>query len=70
MTNAGYKKLNMELIAKKSSKTVSSSEALRDVVPVEWSDDVISGKSKVILGVPEKEKVCADKSARKHRAYH
>ena len=35
--------------ARKSSKFVSSKEALADVVPMDWSDDVLSGKKKVVV---------------------
>ena len=60
MSAIGYKKLDMDLIAKKPSRTVSSDEALRDISPIKWSDAVLSGKKKAVLGIPEKSKICAE----------
>ena len=60
MSAIGYKKLNMDLITKKPSRTISSDEALRDSTPIKWSDDVLSGKKKVVLDSHKKGKVCAE----------
>lgn len=35
------------------SEKIISIGALKDVVPPEWSEDVLSGKTKVIIGLPE-----------------
>ena len=35
--------------ARKSSKFVSAKEDLADVVPMDWSDDVLSGKKRVVV---------------------
>ncbi len=35
--------------ARNSAKIVSSNEALADVVPYEWDDDVLNGKKKVTV---------------------
>ncbi|MGF7018786.1 hypothetical protein M2145_002561 [Lachnospiraceae bacterium PF1-21] len=43
-------KLNWEKIKKRPVKTISASEALKDVTPMKWSDDVLSGKKKVVFG--------------------
>lgn len=42
-----YQPLDMDMIAKKKHRTVSSEEALRDVVSVKWSDSVLKGERKV-----------------------
>ena len=36
-------------------QTASLSEALAGVTPIEWSDDVLSGKKKVIVNKAQKE---------------
>jgi hypothetical protein len=38
-----------ELLKNKKTKIVSSEEALKDIIPVDWSEDVLSGKKKVII---------------------
>lgn len=30
-------------------KIISSKEALKDVIPIEWSEDVLSGEKKVVI---------------------
>lgn len=52
--NVVYAPLNLNLINNKHSKIVSSESALKDVTPISWSDDVISGKKKVTLTTKEK----------------
>jgi UV DNA damage repair endonuclease len=52
--NVGYAPLNLNLINNKQSKIVSSERALKDVTPISWSDDVVSGKKKVTLITKEK----------------
>ena len=43
-------KLNSkELIRKKKSKIVTSEEALKDIIPFDWSEEVLSGDKKVII---------------------
>ena len=60
MPDTGYRQLNMDIIKKKPSKVVSSSEALKNIVPVEWSDEVLSKKTRAVLDVPKGERVCAE----------
>lgn len=44
------KKLEFEKIHKeKKSTIISSEEALKDVIPIVWNDDIINGKEKVII---------------------
>lgn len=41
--------LNMEKIHKRIKKTISMEEALKDVVPMNWSDEVLSGQRQVVV---------------------
>ena len=41
--------LNMERINKRIKKTISMEEALKDVVPVNWSEEVLSGQQQVVV---------------------
>ena len=52
--NVGFAPLNLNLIKSKHSKIVPSENALKDVTPISWSDDVISGKKIVTLTTKEK----------------
>lgn len=52
--NVGYAPLNLNLLNNKQSKIVSSESALKDVTPISWSDDVVSGKKKVTLTTKDK----------------
>ena len=47
-----YEPINMEEVLKKPFRIISMADALNDVIPVEWSEDVLSGKKKVFLDVP------------------
>lgn len=48
--NKEYKKIDFkQLLENKKITIVSSKEALKDVTPFEWSDEVLSGKKKVII---------------------
>lgn len=47
---SGYKKVDYKsLLKNKRTIIVSSQEALKDVVPIEWSEDVLSGKTKIVI---------------------
>jgi len=48
-SNVGYAPLNLNLFSSKKSKIVSSDSALKDVTPIPWSNEVITGNKKVIL---------------------
>ena len=43
------KTLNLDKIAERKRRTVSSEEALKDVNPFDWSDDVRNGRTKIII---------------------
>ena len=49
MEEIKLRKLDMNKIRNKKHSFISSSEALADITPFEWSDDVLSGKKKVII---------------------
>ena len=45
-------KLNFkELKRKQKSRVITSEEALEDIVPFEWTEEVLNGDKKVIIGV-------------------
>ena len=41
--------LDFSKISNRNTKIVSSEEALKDVKPIEWSEDVLNGKRKVTI---------------------
>lgn len=45
----GYHRLNMSKI-KFYDEPISTEEVLKDVIPINWSDDVLTGKKKVVIG--------------------
>jgi RimJ/RimL family protein N-acetyltransferase len=47
--NNKYNPLDMKILRSKESTTISSEEALKDIEPIDWSDEVLSGKKKVTL---------------------
>ena len=42
-----YRKLNMSKLRDRKRSTISSKNALKDVIPIEWSNDVKAEKKKV-----------------------
>ena len=42
-----YGYLDLSKLRTRISKTISTEEALQDVTPINWSDDVVSGEKKV-----------------------
>jgi len=50
MTNNGkYNSLDLKILRSKKSSTISYEESLKDVEPIDWSDEVLSEKKKVTL---------------------
>ncbi|MBQ4558799.1 MAG: hypothetical protein IJA54_00555 [Tyzzerella sp.] len=43
------KRLDMEKLKSRITKVISTEEALKDVEPMEWPEEVLSGKTKVII---------------------
>lgn len=50
MNDKKYEGLNLNILKSKKSRIISSEEALKDIIPIEWSDEVLEGKEKVIIG--------------------
>lgn len=44
-----YKKLDKEILSSKNRRIISSDEALNNVIPIQWSNEVINGLQKVII---------------------
>ena len=42
-------RLDMEKLKSRITKVISTEEALKDVEPMEWPEEVLSGKKKVII---------------------
>ena len=42
-------RLDLEKLKSRITKVISSEEALKDVEPMEWPEEVLSGKKKVII---------------------
>lgn len=49
MSSTVPKKIDWSKIANRSVKPLSTQEALKDVIPFEWDDDVINGKTKIVV---------------------
>lgn len=41
--------LDMSKIKRRKTGTISLEESLKDVFPIEWTDDVLNGKRKIII---------------------
>lgn len=46
---SGYRRLDMSKLKNRKIGTMSSEESLKDIVPFNWSEDVLNGKKKVII---------------------
>ena len=42
-------RLDMEKLKSRITKVISTEEALKDIEPMEWPEEVLSGKKKVII---------------------
>lgn len=49
MNNKKLKSLDLNKLKNKKVTIVSSERALKDVTPIDWNEDVSSGKKKVTL---------------------
>lgn len=47
----GYKRLDKSKLKNRKKTIVSSEDALKDVIPIQWSDEVLNGTKKVSLMV-------------------
>lgn len=44
-----YRRLDFSKISKRITGTMSTEESLKDVIPIDWSDEVLSGNKKVMI---------------------
>lgn len=44
-----YAHFDLQILANKKSWIVSSEEALKDVIPIDWGSEVLEGKKKVLV---------------------
>ena len=44
-----YNTLDLQTLLSKKSKIVSSEEALQDIVPVQWDDEVLNSQEKITV---------------------
>lgn len=49
MTVATAKKLDMAKVQQRMKNTISTKEALKEVLPFQWEKDIIEGKKKIII---------------------
>lgn len=42
-------KLDLDKVRKRTVKTISTEEALKDIAPMEWPEEVLSGEKKVVV---------------------
>lgn len=47
MAQATYKKLNMSKLSNRRNHIISSESALKDIIPIDWSEEVRVGKKKI-----------------------
>lgn len=45
-----YRKLDMSKLKSRKRSTISTEESLKDIIPINWNDEVLNGKKKVIIG--------------------
>ena len=50
--------LNMDKLNKRIKGTISTEEAIKDVIPIKWPDEVLSGQKQVIISNIQEEKEC------------
>jgi hypothetical protein len=52
MNNFEYPKIDFKkLLKNKKTTIVSSEDALKDIIPFNWSNDVLSGRKKIIVDI-------------------
>ena len=44
-----YRRLDMSKLKNRKIGTMSSEEALKDIVPINWAEDVLNGQKKVVI---------------------
>ena len=53
LTNAIHAKLDVSNLQERKHTTISSEEALKEITPIEWSDEVLEGKKEVTISKKE-----------------
>ncbi|NCI19869.1 hypothetical protein EJM73_09545 [Clostridium botulinum] len=53
--NIMKRSLNLNKLATKNITTISSKEALKDVIPFEWSEEVLNGTKKIAVSAKNKQ---------------
>jgi hypothetical protein len=61
------RRLDMSKLNSRITKIVPIEEALKDVTPIEWSDEVLSGKKEVVITNAEKD--CENKCVKLEISY-
>ena len=54
----GYRKLNMSKLSNRKHKTISTTESLKDITPIQWSESVLNGTSNVLIDKRGIHEVC------------
>lgn len=54
----GYKKLNKTKLSNRKHRTISTVESLKDITPIQWSENILQGKSKVQIDKRGIQEVC------------
>lgn len=49
MNRSNFKSLNLSKLQNKKSIIISSKEALKDVTPIDWNQEVLTGKKKIVI---------------------
>lgn len=44
-----FKSLNLNILQNKKTTIISTQESLKDIAPINWSEEVLSGKKKVLV---------------------
>lgn len=55
-----YATLDLNALGKKNVKIVSSKDALKDVIPIAWGEDVLQGREKVIVAEEKNKEYATD----------
>lgn len=54
----GYKRLNKTKLSNRKHSTISTVEALKDIAPIQWSESILQGTSKVQIDKRGIQEVC------------
>ena len=54
----GYRKLNMSKLLNRKHKTISTTESLKDITPIQWSESILQGINKAQVDKRGIQEVC------------